>query len=123
MPCDSVLGKPSSTSPTARRQGNRSPPRSAAPCPTYTARWHQRTGTWIEPPGTNTVMITPETSIERGKYGLAHMNEWFDAEHHVERAHEHYEAGRWTEAETELRHALSLNPYRPDWHFNLGLTL
>jgi tetratricopeptide (TPR) repeat protein len=51
------------------------------------------------------------------------MNEWFDAEHHVERAHEHYEAGRWPEAETELRQALSLNPYRPDWHFNLGLTL
>lgn len=51
------------------------------------------------------------------------MNEWIDAEHHVERAHEHYEAGRWQEAETELRHALSLNPYRPDWHFNLGLTL
>jgi tetratricopeptide (TPR) repeat protein len=51
------------------------------------------------------------------------MNEWFDAEHHVERAHEHYEAGRWQEAETELRQALSLNPYRPDWHFNLGLTL
>jgi tetratricopeptide (TPR) repeat protein len=51
------------------------------------------------------------------------MNEWFDAEHHVERAHEHYEAGRWQEAESELRRALALNPYRPDWHFNLGLTL
>jgi Flp pilus assembly protein TadD len=51
------------------------------------------------------------------------MNEWFDAEQHVEKAHEHYEAGRWQEAETELRQALSLDPYRPDWHFNLGLTL
>lgn len=51
------------------------------------------------------------------------MNEWFDAEQHVERAHEHYEAGRWQEAESELRRALSLDPYRPDWHFNLGLTL
>lgn len=51
------------------------------------------------------------------------MNEWIDAEHHVELAHEHYEAGRWQEAESELRQALALNPYRPDWHFNLGLTL
>ncbi len=51
------------------------------------------------------------------------MNDWLDAEHHVERAHEHYDAGRWDEAESELRHALSLNPYQAEWHFNLGLTL
>ncbi len=51
------------------------------------------------------------------------MNDWVDAEHHVERAHEHYEAGRWDEAENELRQALSLNPYQPEWYFNLGLTL
>lgn len=51
------------------------------------------------------------------------MNDWFDAEQHIERAHEHYEAGRWDEAESELREALSLNPYRAEWHFNLGLTL
>lgn len=51
------------------------------------------------------------------------MNDWFDAEHHVERAHELYELGRWVEAETELREALSRNPYQPEWHFNLGLTL
>lgn len=51
------------------------------------------------------------------------MNDWFDAEQHVERAHELYEAGRWDEAETELREALALNPYRAEWHFNLGLTL
>lgn len=51
------------------------------------------------------------------------MNDWFDAEQHVERAHEAYEAGRWDEAETELREALSLNPSRAEWHFNLGLTL
>jgi tetratricopeptide (TPR) repeat protein len=51
------------------------------------------------------------------------MNDWFEAEHHIERAHEHYENGRWDEAETELREALALNPYRPEWHFNLGLTL
>jgi tetratricopeptide (TPR) repeat protein len=51
------------------------------------------------------------------------MNDWVDAEHHVELAHEHYNAGRWDEAELELRHALSLNPYQTEWQFNLGLTL
>lgn len=51
------------------------------------------------------------------------MNDWVDAEHHVERAHEHYDAGQWDEAENELRQALSLNPYQPEWFFNLGLTL
>lgn len=51
------------------------------------------------------------------------MSDWFDAEEHVERAHEHYEAGRWAEAESELRHAISMHPDRADWHFNLGLTL
>lgn len=51
------------------------------------------------------------------------MNDWFEAEQHVERAHELYEAGRWDEAERELRRALSLNPYQTEWHFNLGLTL
>ncbi len=51
------------------------------------------------------------------------MNDWSEAENHVERAHELYEAGRWDEAEQALRRALSLNPYRAEWHFNLGLTL
>ena len=51
------------------------------------------------------------------------MNDWSEAEQHVERAHDLYEAGRWDEAERELRRALSLNPFRPEWHFNLGLTL
>ena len=51
------------------------------------------------------------------------MNDWLDAEQHVERAHELYDAGRWDEAENELRQALSLNPYQAEWHFNLGLTL
>ena len=51
------------------------------------------------------------------------MSDWTEAEKHVERAHEHYEAGRWNDAETELREALALNPYRAEWHFNLGLTL
>lgn len=51
------------------------------------------------------------------------MNDWHEAEDHVERAHEHYEAGDWARAESELREALALNPYKADWHFNLGLTL
>ena len=51
------------------------------------------------------------------------MNDWQDAERHVERAHELYELGRWDEAESALREALSLNPYQSEWHFNLGLTL
>jgi len=51
------------------------------------------------------------------------VNDWLDAERHVERAHELYELGRWEEAESELRTALSLNPFQAEWHFNLGLTL
>lgn len=51
------------------------------------------------------------------------MNEWSDAEKYVERAHELFEAGRWVEAEAELRKALAHNPYQAEWHFNLGLTL
>jgi len=51
------------------------------------------------------------------------MSDWLEAENHVERAHELYEAGRWEEAESLLRKALSLNPYHAEWHFNLGLTL
>lgn len=51
------------------------------------------------------------------------MNEWQEAEQHVERAHELYELGRWDEAESALRRALRLNPYQAEWHFNLGLTL
>jgi tetratricopeptide (TPR) repeat protein len=51
------------------------------------------------------------------------VNEWNDAEKHVERAHELYEAGRWDEAESELRQAIALNPYQAEWQFNLGLTL
>jgi len=51
------------------------------------------------------------------------MNDWFEAEQHVERAHEFFELSRWDEAEFELREAIALNPYRAEWHFNLGLTL
>jgi Flp pilus assembly protein TadD len=51
------------------------------------------------------------------------MSDWMDAEAHADRAFELYERGRWAEAESELRKALSLNPDQPEWHFNLGLTL
>ncbi len=51
------------------------------------------------------------------------MHDWSDAEHHVERAHQLYEAGRWDEAEAALRQALALQPDRAEWQFNLGLTL
>ncbi len=68
-------------------------------------------------------------TIDQHEFGVGHqdkdhhMNDWVDAELHVERAHEHYDAGRWDEAENELRQALSLNPYQAEWYFNLGLTL
>jgi len=48
---------------------------------------------------------------------------WQDAEQHADRALEMYERGRWTEAESELRKALEIDPDQGDWHFNLGLTL
>lgn len=51
------------------------------------------------------------------------MNDWFDAEQHVDRALELFERGRWSEAEQELRKALALHPDQPEWHYNLGLTL
>ena len=51
------------------------------------------------------------------------MNDWVDAEGHVERAHQAFEAGRWADAESALRDALAIDPERAEWHFNLGLTL
>lgn len=51
------------------------------------------------------------------------MNDWFDAELHVDRALDFFERGRWAEAEAELRKALALNPDQAEWHYNLGLTL
>ena len=51
------------------------------------------------------------------------MNEWFEAEQRVERAHDLYESGRWEDALRELRAALNVNPYQGEWHFNMGLTL
>lgn len=51
------------------------------------------------------------------------MSDWLDAEAHADRALEMFERGRWAEAESELRKAISLNPDQAEWHFNLGLTL
>ena len=51
------------------------------------------------------------------------MSNWFDAEAHADRALEMYERGRWAEAESELRKALSLNPAQSEWHFSLAMTL
>ncbi|MFW5731840.1 MAG: tetratricopeptide repeat protein [Planctomycetota bacterium] len=51
------------------------------------------------------------------------MNEWTDPQTRVDRAHDLYKEGRWTEAADELREAIRLNPHNASWHFNLGLTL
>ena len=51
------------------------------------------------------------------------MRNWQDAEQHADRALDLFERGRWSEAETELRKALDIDPDQGDWHFNLGLTL
>jgi tetratricopeptide (TPR) repeat protein len=51
------------------------------------------------------------------------MDEWQSAEDHVDRAVDLYHRGRWSEAEAEFRKAISHDPSRGDWHFNLGLTL
>ena len=51
------------------------------------------------------------------------MSSWQDAEQHADRALEMYERERWSEAESELRKALDIDPDQGDWHFNLGLTL
>ena len=51
------------------------------------------------------------------------MNEWFEAEKRVERAHDLYESGRWEEALRELRAAVRVNPDQPQWQYNLGVTL
>lgn len=51
------------------------------------------------------------------------MNDWQRAERHADRALDLFDRGRLSEAESELRKALAINPDQPDWHFNLGLTL
>lgn len=51
------------------------------------------------------------------------MSDWLDAEAHADRALEMFERGRWSEAESELRKAIELNPEQAEWHYNLGLTI
>lgn len=51
------------------------------------------------------------------------MSNWQEAEQHADRALDMYERERWSEAESELRKALDIDPDQGDWHFNLGLTL
>lgn len=51
------------------------------------------------------------------------MNDWFEAEKRVEKAHELFESGRWEDALSELEAAIQVNPYQGEWHFNKGLTL
>ena len=51
------------------------------------------------------------------------MNDWFEAEQRVERAHELFESGRWEDALHELRAAVHVNPFQGEWHFNMGLAL
>ena len=51
------------------------------------------------------------------------MSTWQDAEQHADRALDFFERGRWSDAESELRKALDIDPDQGDWHFNLGLTL
>ncbi|MDP7008780.1 MAG: tetratricopeptide repeat protein [Phycisphaerales bacterium] len=51
------------------------------------------------------------------------MSKWQDAEQHADNALDFFERGRWSDAESELRKALDIDPDQGDWHFNLGLTL
>jgi tetratricopeptide (TPR) repeat protein len=51
------------------------------------------------------------------------MSSWQDAEQHADRALDFFERGYWSDAETELRKALDIDPDQGDWHFNLGLTM
>ena len=55
------------------------------------------------------------------------MNEWQDPEHRVEqlidKAREHFQKGRFTDAESFLRQAIELEPERGAWRMNLGVTL
>ncbi len=45
------------------------------------------------------------------------MSSWQDAEQHADRALEMYERERWSEAESELRKALDIDPDQGDWLF------
>lgn len=51
------------------------------------------------------------------------MDDWLDAEHLATMAIELLEHGRWSEAEAQLRRALSIDPDQSDWRYHLGLVL
>jgi tetratricopeptide (TPR) repeat protein len=51
------------------------------------------------------------------------MDDWLDAEHLANMALELLERGRWSEAEVQLRRAISIDPGQTDWHYHLGLVL
>ena len=51
------------------------------------------------------------------------MNAWHDAENYAEKAQDFFENGRLDEAEEAIRQALQLDPDRPEWLYNLGMTL
>lgn len=51
------------------------------------------------------------------------MNEWFEAEQHIERAQMLSESQRWEEALEELEGALVINPNNPSWQAQRGFLL
>lgn len=51
------------------------------------------------------------------------FEEWSDAEHKIDRAHDFYEKGQWQDALRELEGAIAINPTNSNWYFNKGLTL
>ncbi len=51
------------------------------------------------------------------------MNDWLDAEHHAERAHEFLTLGDWQRALREIDAALHINPAQAPWHYERGLAL
>lgn len=51
------------------------------------------------------------------------MADWLDAEQHANNAQDHFESGRWAEAEASLRRALDIDDEQPHWHHQLGVIL
>lgn len=51
------------------------------------------------------------------------MADWIDAEQHANNAQDHFESGRWAEAEASLRRALDIDDEQPHWHHQLGIIL
>jgi tetratricopeptide (TPR) repeat protein len=51
------------------------------------------------------------------------MNEWFDAEQRIERAHQLCESQRWEAALAEVEAALEINPDNALWHAQRGFLL